>query len=225
MPTDDAPSLLIIAAEHGNVQIVRELLEHGARTEERGLDGETALIAAAHSAPDLSDWDDLNSTQTNDEASPRSGDYLACIQLLIAHHANVNAQCEHYGTVLMCAADYNQYAMVSTLLVSGADPNQSLPPDYWPPFVYAAGNGNIRMMQLLLDHHIDINWLKSKDGVTALQQAVFSAKPSAVRFLLEHGANRNVTLSDGDTLSDVLDRCEKPGADLILHMRKEYKAR
>lgn len=89
---------LMMAAYHGNVEIMNMLLEKGASLELKDEEGYTALIF------------------TSNAGKPAAG------QRLIELGANVNARANDNSTPIMFAAQHGYNEVVKLLLASGADP-------------------------------------------------------------------------------------------------------
>lgn len=87
------------------------------------------------------------------------------------------------------AARDGDESAVKELLGKGADINSTGGGtiDY-SPLMWAAGNGNIGIMRLLLERGADPN-LRNGRGVTALLPAAQDGRLDAVRLLLDRGAN------------------------------------
>ena len=85
---------------------------------------------------------------------------------------------------LMFAALNGQTALAKKLIAKGADVNKP----GWAPLHYAATRGHLQVMTLLLDNHAYID-ASSPNGTTPLMMAAFYGTPSAVKLLLEAGAD------------------------------------
>ncbi|MDR1434809.1 MAG: ankyrin repeat domain-containing protein [Puniceicoccales bacterium] len=90
--------------------------------------------------------------------------------------------------------------VVKRLLEEGADPNEIMFPRCIPsmsemPLEEAIGSGDIKIVQILLDHGADVNGVRTYRGLeedhesTALGKAVSSGEPEIMKVLLAHGAN------------------------------------
>ena len=77
-----------------------------------------------------------------------------------------------------------QTALAKKLIAKGADVNKP----GWAPLHYAATRGHLQVMTLLLDNHAYID-ASSPNGTTPLMMAAFYGTPSAVKLLLEAGAD------------------------------------
>lgn len=85
---------------------------------------------------------------------------------------------------LMLAALGGQLDIAKRLIDQGADVNKT----GWTPLHYAATRGHIELMALLLDKNAYID-AASPNGTTPLMMAAFYGTPSAVKLLLEAGAD------------------------------------
>ncbi len=85
---------------------------------------------------------------------------------------------------LMLAALSGQIEMVKQMIEQGGDVNKT----GWAPLHYAATRGHVAVMQLLLDKNAYID-AASPNGTTPLMMAAFYGTPSAVKLLLEGGAD------------------------------------
>jgi uncharacterized protein len=93
----------------------------------------------------------------------------------------LNAQDE---SALMMATLRGHNDMAKRLVTQGADVNKT----GWTPLHYAATAGNVELIALLLEHHAYID-AESPNGSTPLMMAAHYASASAVKLLLESGAD------------------------------------
>jgi ankyrin repeat protein len=93
----------------------------------------------------------------------------------------LNAQGE---SPLMMAALKGQLEIARQLITKDADVNKT----GWAPLHYAATNGHLAMMKLLLDHYAYID-AESPNGTTPLMMAALYGSAEAVKLLLEAGAD------------------------------------
>lgn len=85
---------------------------------------------------------------------------------------------------LMLAALKGFTELCQKLVASGADVNKP----GWTPLHYAATNGHLAVMSLLLENHAYID-ADSPNGTTPLMMAAHYGTPAAVKLLLEAGAD------------------------------------
>ena len=85
---------------------------------------------------------------------------------------------------LMMAALAGNLQLVRQLIARDADVNKP----GWAPLHYAATNGHVAVMRLLLQHHAYID-ASSPNGTTPLMMAAQYGTPEATKLLLEEGAD------------------------------------
>jgi uncharacterized protein len=176
---------LLEAADFGDVAVIEELLKAGADPETATADGETALMFIAHTS----------NVQAADS--------------LLKYGAHVDATEKVRGqTALHFAAAESQPAMVKELLRHRADPNahtiinrdqrqvsaeprvQWRPPGGLTPLLYAARQGCLECVQILLKGGADAN-LSDPDGISPLLIATENFHFDTAVYLLKAGADPN----------------------------------
>jgi len=219
--------LLVIAAGNGNPELVRALLDHGAKMDDLTRGGEasaeTALLTVSYSTylsvPAMH--------LTASDRQVRSARYLAVFQLLLDRGAWIQSWNAMYTSVLGSAVQNNQADEVALLLAHGADPNG---PATWPTLHLAVENDNIgivralfaagakiapldtthtplyytsdvTLMRLLVEHgaNIEGHGYDSDEDFTPLMRSAGKNALSAVQFLLSHGADPNRRTNRGTT--------------------------
>ena len=189
----DAPTsraLLCAAAEAGDVEAVKQLLD---------------CRADANAAYD--DWPPLLHAARNDCADVASA--------LMAHGADPNARDSDGTTALILAARYNHHNVACALLSGGACPNATNASGS-TALAFAAGSFFFNrcddaMTLLLLQHGADPN-IAAADGrsygsscddglkcITPLMHAARFCRLDVTRALLQHGADPNSCASCGNT--------------------------
>jgi uncharacterized protein len=88
---------------------------------------------------------------------------------------------------LMLAALEGKLDWVKKLVAQGGDVNKP----GWAPLHYAATKGHIEIMDFLLEHHAYID-AESPNQTTPLMMAAMYGSPSAVKLLLEAGADPSI---------------------------------
>lgn len=159
----DSSLLLILAADQGDVDSVKKLIERGFDVNETTIEGVTALMYAA------------------------SNGYLEIAEILISHGADVNAVPVNGITALSSACLNNHYKLALLLLQEGADTEISNN-NLITPLLYAAAYDFFEITELLLmlgadPGHTDL------EGATALHGAAIYARPDIAWLLVDYGAD------------------------------------
>jgi hypothetical protein len=108
---------------------------------------------------------------------------------VLLKHADIrlDARANNGDTALMIASFMGNMRAVSQLIDAGSAINQP----GWTSLHYAAANGNVNVISLLLEHSAYID-AESPNKTTPLMMAVRSGKISAVQIFLDEGADINV---------------------------------
>ena len=185
---------LFLASLNANADIVEKLIRAGADPNSANPDGETALMTAA-----------------------RTGS-VAAVKILLDHGATVDAKEGVRGqTALMWAVVESHPEVVRLLHQRGASINatssvfvpppiradrpgqaagagitrqkaQSAPQGKMTPLLYAARDGNLEMVRLLLQLGADVK-VTDANGTSPLVIALINGHVSTAKFLLENGAD------------------------------------
>ena len=107
--------------------------------------------------------------------------------LLAWPQVEVESRNEVDESPLMLASLRGLTAIARLLIDKGADVNKP----GWAPLHYAATNGHVDIMNLLLEHHAYID-ASSPNQSTPLMMAALYGTPSAVKLLLEAGADPSI---------------------------------
>lgn len=149
---------IMYAAERGDADTVKILLDNGADPNAPGANARTALMASV------------------------ARGHLEVVRLLLEKGADPNARDAYGSTALTVRGNYRWMGtpqIIKLLLDRGADPNAQHK-DGKSALQSAAGQGDLEMIKPLLDNGADVN--------IALKEAVFRKQPSAVKLLLDRGA-------------------------------------
>jgi len=177
---------MMLAAVRGDTAMLGVLLAAGADVDSPNDEGQTALMAVA-----------------------RTG-HVEAAKLLLKAGADIHAR-EQWGgqTALMWAAAQSQPAMIELLLNNGAEVDERSTVRDWQrrvtaegrpkdmyrggltPLLFAAREGCIECLQVLLAHGADID-LPDPDGATALIMALLNYHWDTGKFLIEAGADVNL---------------------------------
>jgi ankyrin repeat protein len=164
---------LYLAAEEGDVHILRALLAHRAKVELADSDGSTPLMRASC-----------------------FGHHL-CGRFLLEAMADPNKATSNGWTALILAAKNGHELCVRVLLEAETDPNKATS-DGWTALMASAISGHEPCVRVLLEAKADPN-MATTVGVTALMSAAQNGHESCVRVLLEANADPNKAKSNGPT--------------------------
>ena len=206
------PTVLMIAAFHGDKAIVQSLLNHnadmamtGTRVEDDGVTRKRSPVSALFETLRSSDGSDLDSIQ--------SGAPVSTALLLIQRGAPVNARDSGYTPLMLT----DRKEVAAALIDKGADINAAADADAedgageTPLMIaidtpYSIGEKHEdesdsqkdAMIRLLLSRGANINAM-TKYGVTPLSAALESQCDNVAVLLLAHGADLNARDQNGDT--------------------------
>ncbi|KAK8226081.1 ankyrin repeat-containing domain protein, partial [Phyllosticta capitalensis] len=182
-------------ARLGATSVVRGLLSRGANVEAMGPNNWTALHEAADAghaeicaalveagAPTGA----LSTHQDTPLFFAARGGSVACVELLVSRGVDINRAQLNDITPIGEAVSRQHADVVEYLIERGADAQRG---SAFHPLLFAAGNGNKRILLLLLDKaRVNINQ-RSWQSKTALIEAVQFQKFEMVKILLDHGAD------------------------------------
>jgi ankyrin repeat protein len=198
---------LIIASYFGHREIVKLLLEKGAKIEASDNEGWAPLSWAAKNGHDAV-VKLLLTKGANVEANGSRGcapllwaaknGHDAVAKLLLAQGANIEVKdSEHGETPLLWGAKNGHDDVVKLLLEEGAD-IEAMDDIGGTPLSWAAGEGHEAVVKLLLGTSANI---EAKDGIdgTPLSWAAKLEQVSVIKLLLEKGADIEAKDSRGET--------------------------
>ena len=96
--------------------------------------------------------------------------------------------------------------MVTLLLDRGANVNLSSPKSNGLPIHHACAHNNIEIMQILLHYDVKLNE-KDEQGITPLLYAAVNTNATMIQSLLDHGADPQVSLPEGETALHIVAEC------------------
>src|SRR5690606_13155553 len=164
-------SLLMWAADAGETQAVKLLLDHGAVVDTRDPGfGQTALMFAA-----------------------RAG-HEAIVALLLEHGAEVDAATTVKPAPGFVAPNSQPGFGFGVGIIRGGTPanrgRREPQPGGMTPLLYAARHGHVDVAEVLLEHGASID-LAEANGIWPLLMAISNDNPRMAHFLLERGAAVN----------------------------------
>ncbi len=207
-PAWEGNTLLILAADYGNTEIVRLLLKKNKENlEDKNTDGNTALIIAASSGHKdtvellLQEGADINATDrggwTPLMLAAAKGHIEVVKSLLKKNKENLKAKNTDGNTALIIAASSGHKDTVELLLQEDADINAT-DARGWTPLMLAAAYGQKGIVELLLKEGADINATDAR-GYTPLMLAAANRHIEVVKSLLKKNKNLEAKNTDGKT--------------------------
>ena len=139
-----------------------------------------------------------------------SGDHEA-VSRLLDEGADITTKNSNGDTGLHLGVCRGHEQVVMTLINHGIDVNIS--DIKWTPLMEAAQAGQLKMVQILLDHGAKVNTKSDDGGVTALNKATIGNFPDIVSLLLQHGADETIADNGGQI---AIQRAEEQGYDEVI---------
>ncbi len=213
------------AVQNKNTEIVRLLLENGAKPNPQLLDVTTLNMAAENGYLEIVNLliqhrANVNSQSQNTSTTAlmraAANGRLEIVNLLIQSGAKVNLRNYSGFTALIEAARNGHFEIVKVLINNGANVNSQ---DYYQrstALIEAARNGHLEIVQHLIEHGADIN-IQDQYGTTALIEAAKSERLEIVQHLIEHRADINIQDEYGTTaLICAAHSCNKKNVEALI---------
>jgi ankyrin repeat protein len=205
--TDDGVTPLMSAQ---SADLARLLLDSGADIEQTDRAGQNALARACQcgcielAKVFLKQGSTSTVTQAASDGFTPLRLAICCenealaLLVLAAHPADYNdnavVHAVSLATNLYRAAGYNFVKLAEALLKRGADVNRGYIGERdRTPYMFAAQEGHLAMLDLLQQYGADVNAVSSDDCGTAMYAAIDKGRALAVRRMLKHGFNVHVT--------------------------------
>jgi len=135
----------------------------------------------------------------------------AASALVDAPKINLNAFNALGESPLMLAALKGQLALAAKMVAKGADVNKT----GWTPLHYAASNGHVDVIKLLLENHAYID-AESPNGSTPLMMASMYGNAQSVKLLIDEGADPLLKNQIGLTALQFAQRANRPDSAELL---------
>lgn len=181
--TNDGETPVGLSVQHGAIEVLDLLLEHGADVITQSDGGLTPLMVAVGSED------------------------IEMAQHLLEIGVDVNEQLPRGGGALHVATSSRNLEAMRLLFEYGADVDGSGKSS--APIIFAAALHHENVVKLLLEAGADVNAINQKNGMTALHRAVESG-PVMVKLLLAAGANVNVLNRDAQTPLSIAEQAGDP---------------
>lgn len=144
---------------------------------------------------------------------------LKVAQLLVsAPKVDLNILSASGESPLMLAALKGELDLAEKMVKKGADINKT----GWTPLHYAASNGHVGIIKLLLENHAYID-AESPNGTTPLMMASLYGSPQAVKLLIDEGADPSLKNQQGLTALEFARRGSRPDAIELLSKTTRIK--
>ncbi|XP_077076992.1 kinase D-interacting substrate of 220 kDa B isoform X4 [Siphateles boraxobius] len=197
---------IIWAAGRGHSEIVKLLLEHGAKVNCSDKYGTTPLIWAArkghydcvmHLLENGADVDQEGANSMTALIVAVKGGYTEVVKELLKRNPNVNMTDKDGNTALMIAAKEGYTEIVQDLLDAGTYVNI---PDRSGDTVLigAVRGGHVEIVRALLHKYADID-IRGQENKTALYWAVEKGNATMVRDILQCNPDTETTTKDSET--------------------------
>lgn len=137
------------------------------------------------------------------EASNKDVNRLNVMSALVKHGADPLQYVADMGSVASNTAGYSDPAFVKALIKGGMDKNARF--DSTPIIFYATNEKAFPTLKYLVEIGADVN-AKDSLGQTAIFEGIYGEQYDQVEYLLNHGADANITDVNNVTFNQLLDK-------------------
>ncbi|KAK8867293.1 hypothetical protein PGQ11_005871 [Apiospora arundinis] len=203
---------LLDAASHGHLEAIRLLIQLGASPTWQNINGNGLLhLAAYRGHPEvallLCSRDDIDIDINGANKYRQTPAYISCmhgnldvLKALVSYHADIAARDSSNRTPLHGAARKGQAEIMEYLLQQGANP-MAVDLEGVTPLHEAVRIGKKAPVQILLQYNVDVDIKNTRnERHSPLMAAAMGGCTEVMRLMIEHGADRQATDADGDTL-------------------------
>lgn len=194
-------TVLINAVQGGYLGVVELLVKYGALIDEQNNNGSTAFMFSMQKGCEkimyylASMHADINHCDNNGDTAliiaAQNGLLTAVQYIFKLNEARKSDALKWQAEVALAFSAQNGYfEMVNFFVENKVNINQSNNKINATPFMLAAQNGHLKIVELLLKHDAEIDW-QDESGMTPLIAAVQNGYLDVVEYLVEHKANVN----------------------------------
>lgn len=194
LPDRHGMTPIMIAANEGDYELAKLLIQCGADVFKAGPQGKTALDFAFGSGfgsvacllLDAGAARNLTLEQRWQYARAAADKGLDKVVLMLVRHGDDLDALDGKGwSPLMLAAAFNDIEIAKILMREGAHVDRPNPDSYWTPVNFAIEHGHAEMLELLLERDAKIGW-NAEFKEHELLQAVRAGNLQIVSMLLDH---------------------------------------
>lgn len=218
-------SALILAAEHGHIEIVEALIDEGADIELQNNRSETAYTKALQNGNtkilEILELAGAKIEKTLAQIFDEYRDDTALVYIIeLVQASGVSAKDYENDTALSLSIDYGYEDVAKALILEGADVSATSRWGY-TMLIHAAGSGYVDIVQMILAqantnntaNTLDINDNENVTQTTALIMAASRGNTEIVQMLILAGAD--TTLKDSENCTALIHASNEGFAEIV----------